>query len=116
MTDTMCTMKDGRTRDAVPNVGGPMQDEAHPRSPFFGWEWLKTPALLMLLIGSLGLFCQYSKLEIASRLMFLRFPPVWSSWILIGGGLVFSAISAMAYRVRFRQPLKFTHRKSWRSL
>lgn len=84
-------------------------------TPFAEWEWLRTPALLFVMIGGLGLLAAH--IEIAAvRLAFLRLPPAWSCSLMIGGGIILFAIALAARCSRCEQPLQATKRKSWRSL
>ena len=68
-------------------------------NPFWGWEWLKTPAALVIAMGMLGVLRVYEE-AVAARLVFLKFPPLWSCIALIVGGAILLAISAGAYNVR----------------
>ena len=84
-------------------------------SPFAGWEWLKTPACLLILTGVLGLVREYGRAA-AIQLDSLRFPPVWGCCVLIAAGMIFLTISLTAYRLRRNQPINASKRKYWRSL
>ncbi len=84
-------------------------------TPVDGWEWLTFPALLIIAIGGLGLFAAYGE-SAARSLAFLRMPPVWSCCVMVIGGGMLLAISALANTHRRHKVLSGLNRKSWRSL
>ena len=82
--------------------------------PLTGWEWLRIPGLLMMTVGTLGLICGYSKE--AAELFPLKFPPVWSCWILVGGGLIFRIFSAVSVRIHLKELSDLPPQDKWRSI
>lgn len=84
-------------------------------SPFFGWEWLKTPAVLLIVVGMTGLLHLYAN-EATSWLGWLKFPPLWSCCVLVFCGAILGIITVAAYYARRHRPAVLKARKGWRSL
>lgn len=82
-------------------------------NPFWGWEWLKTPAVLVIAVGMLGALRVYN--EVAAGPQFLKFPPLPACIALIVGGVILLAISAAAYNARYRRRVDLFKRKTWRT-
>jgi len=78
------------------------------------WEWLKTPALVLILIGTLGILRVYAAAA-TTWLAFMKFPPVWSCGVMIGGGAILLAISIAAYKSCRQRSLQIQKHKNWRS-
>lgn len=111
-------MEHGHSGDAVKPTSDeqtlPAPDEAVKHGSFIDMEWLRTPGLIMMVIGMLGLLSVAT--ERTAWLVYFRFPPVWSCCIILCGGVVFSVLASVSYMSRCGIPLKISSRKSWRSL
>lgn len=83
-------------------------------SPYAGWEWLRIPSLVMIVIGFLGLCIEHS--EASAQLALLRFPPVLSCYVMIAGGIIFLVISLAANKRHWKRSLNISRLKDWRSL
>ena len=89
--------------------------DAKPRgSPFSGWEWLKTPALLLIVLGTLGIVRMHTEVT-AAWMALIKFPPMWVCCMMIGGGVILMAVSAAAYHARYRNTDHNEH-ETWRTL
>jgi len=78
------------------------------------WEWLKTPALVLILIGALGILRVYAAAA-TTWLAFMKFPPVWSCGVMIGGGAILLALSIAASKTLRQRSLRIEKHKNWRS-
>jgi hypothetical protein len=82
---------------------------------FSGWEWLRTPAVLLVLVGATGLLRGYYE-DGTAWLSWLKFPPLWACYVVIVGGVILGAISAAGYYTQHCHSILVRPRKGWRSL
>jgi hypothetical protein len=84
-------------------------------NPFLKWEWLRKPALLIVLVGGLGVL-QLTIDRVGALLAILKFPPLWGCLVWISAGVILLVISATATAVRQNRFGEFRRRRGWRSL
>lgn len=65
-------------------------------NPLYGWQWLQTPGVVLMLVGGLGLMRWYIR-EAAHYLAMLRFPPAWSCYVLLAGGAILLVLAVGAH-------------------
>jgi hypothetical protein len=83
-------------------------------SPFFGWGWLGTPAVVLMAVGMLGVLRVYAE-TLGARLDVMKFPPLFACGVLVVGGAILLAISWAGRCVPLRRQVDPRPGKSWRT-
>lgn len=84
-------------------------------SPFDGLQWLRTPALLLLLMGGLGQLRWYVE-STGAYLSVLKFPPAWACNVIMVSGVIFMAIAIAACLSKRHLTFDLQQQKKWRTL
>ncbi len=78
-------------------------------------QWLRTPGLLLILVGAAGLLRWYVQ-PAEKYLSSLKFPPIWACGVLIGCGVLLVGIIAANGLKKRRLNVTSTGRPKWRTL